>query len=738
VWETGVDWDEEVPESVADEWSLWSSQLKSLSQVHIPRCYFPKEVEIVSMQLHGYSDASERAYAAVTYLRLTDTRGGVHVSLVASKTKVAPIKRLTIPRLELCGAYLLSKLLDHVRQTLGIPIENIHAWTDSTIVLNWLDGNPRRFKVYVGNRISFILDRIPPNRWKHVPGEQNPADCASRGLLPCELVNHDLWWNGPEWLTSSPSNWPRQPQLTLDESDTELVNTCHLASVETNRPLFPLDRFSFYLKIVRVTAWVMRFLHNCRVSSVNTEATQTLSPLTVQEITRAENHWLSFSQAACFGKEIENLRMKKSIPSSSPLTRLHPFLDSNGLLRVSGREQKSNLAYSTMHPVILSGKHMLTKSIIQFEHTRLMHAGITLLSSSLNSKYHIVGGRKAIRTVTRSCVICLRRSKKPEPQQMGQLPIERVTPDIVFENVGVDYAGPIYTKHGYVRKPTIVKSYVCVFVSLSVKAVHLELVSDLTSDCFISALRRFVARRGKPKLLWSDHGSNFVGAKRDLKELVKFLNSQMAQKDISEFCTTQHIEWKFIPERAPHFGGLWESAVRSMKYHFKRVVSDVKLTFEECYTVLTQIEACMNSRPLVALPCDGDGIDVLTPGHFLIGRPIESLPDPSFSYRPVSLLRRWDLCQNLIRQFWERWRQEYLTSLRAYNKWHKPSRNIQVNDIVILQDANLVPTKWPLGRVVKTFHGEDRLVRVVDVKTQSGVYRRPVTKVALLLVNETE
>ena len=168
--------------------------------------------------------------------------------------------------------------------------------------------------------------------------------------------------------------------------------------------------------------------------------------------------------------------------------RLHPLLDSSGLLRVSGREQKSNLAYSAMHPVILSGKHILTKLVIRFDHTRLLHAGITLLSSSLNGKYHIVGGRKAICAVTRCCVVCLRQSKKPEPQQMGQLPIERVTPDIVFKN-GVDYAGPIYNNHGYVRKHTIVKSYVCIFVSLSVKAVHVELVSDLTTDCFISALR---------------------------------------------------------------------------------------------------------------------------------------------------------------------------------------------------------------------------------------------------------
>ena len=153
-------------------------QLKSLSQKHIPRCYFPKGVQVLSIQVHGFCDASESAYVAVVYLRMVDSDGKVHVSLVASKTKVAPIKRLSVPRLELCGAHLLTKLLEHIRLILKIPIEDVHAWTDSTIVVNWLDGNPRRFKTYVGNRISFILDHIPPNRWKHVSGEQNPADCA--------------------------------------------------------------------------------------------------------------------------------------------------------------------------------------------------------------------------------------------------------------------------------------------------------------------------------------------------------------------------------------------------------------------------------------------------------------------------------------------------------------------------------------------------------------------------------
>ena len=207
-------------------------------------------------------------------------------------------------------------------------------------------------------------------------------------------------------------------------------------------------------------------------------------------------------------------------------------------------------------------------------------------------------------------------------------------------------------KYAHVRKPVIVKAYVCLFVSLSVKAVHLEPVSDLTTDAFVAALRRFIARRGKPILILSDHGTNFTGAARELKEIYEFFNEQRTMGDISEFCSAQCIEWKFIPEHAPHFGGLWEAAVESMKYHLKRVVGSTKLTFEELTTILTQIESCLNSRPLAPLPCDEDSLEALTPGHFLIGQPLESIPDPSLSYRNLSLLKRWYLCQSVVRHFW--------------------------------------------------------------------------------------
>ena len=237
--------------------------------------------------------------------------------------------------------------------------------------------------------------------------------------------------------------------------------------------------------------------------------------------------------------------------------------------------QNAELPYQTQHQVILSGKQPLTKLLIRSEHLRLLHAGPTLLGASLGRKFYILGSRKAIRSITRGCVTCRRHCAKPHPPSFGQLPIERITPDSVFNRVGLDYAGPLQIKLGHVCKPTILKAYVYVFVSLTVKVVHLELVSDLTTEAFIASLRMFVARRGKPSLLWSDHGSNFVGAVPKLKD---FLHQQGTQGAISDFCSTHNIVWKFIPEHAPHFGGLWEAAVKSTKHHLKRIVGSEKLT----------------------------------------------------------------------------------------------------------------------------------------------------------------
>ena len=319
-------------------------------------------------------------------------------------------------------------------------------------------------------------------------------------------------------------------------------------------------------------------------------------------------------------------------------------------------------------------------------------------------------------------------------QVMGQLPASRLTPGSVFQHTGIDFAGPLLTKYSYTRKPVTVKTYICVFVSFSVKAVHLEPVSDLTTDAFLACLRRFISRRGRPQHIHSDHGTNFVGASKETGELYKLLKQQYSQGQIIDFCTSQNIKWHFTPEKSPHFGGLWEAAVKSAKIQLKKVVGCQLLTFEELTTVLCQIEACLNSRPLVSTTTpDEDGIEYLSPGHFLIGQPIEALPDKSDTTSSISLLKRWNLCQQIIRSFWNRWSSEYLTQLQKYTKWHSCQQNIKVGDIVLLKDQQLFVNNWPLGRVITVHPGADGKVRVVTVQTASNVYKRPVHKIVLLL-----
>ena len=729
LWEEKVDWDETVPTPIQETWFHWRTELRLLSTKHIPRCYYPRKCHISHKEVHGFCDASEDAYAAVVYFRLKDTQGRIHISLVIAKTRVAPIKRLTIPRLELCGAQLLAHLLIHVKELFNLPFDAIYAWTDSTIVLNWLIGNPRRFKTFVGNRVSDIVDSIPPDRWNHVDGLDNPADCASRGLQPSELLQHKLWWNGPDWLMLEPNMWPKVAPRALSGITDEERNICLLTTIDSHPPIIATNRYSSFTKLKRVTGWVNRFIRNSRAQLSD----RIMLFLSIKELKQAENYWLLLCQNDYFSMEVNMLKEGKELSRSSKLLSLNPMLDSCGIIRISGRHNASSQLYDSIHPIIIPGKHLVTKLIIRGEHLRLLHAGPTLVHGSLCRRFHIVGGHKVVRSIIRQCVTCKKHSARPQNQKMGSLPQERITPDHPFNKVGVDYAGPFYTKYGYVRKPTIVKSYVCVFVSLSIKAVHLELVSDLTSEAFISCLRRFVARRGKPLLIMSDHGTNFVGANRELKEFHNFLCQKKTQTDVSEFCSMHNIQWKFIPEHAPHFGGLWESAVKSMKSHLKRVVGNTKLTFEELSTLLAQVEACLNSRPLTPLSSSEDGIEVLTPGHFLIGRPLEALPDPAVSYRSMSQLTRWHLVQCLTRHFWQRWSDEYLVTIRRAVKWHYPTRNIEIGDIVMLKEDGLVPTRWPMGRVTEAHPGKDGLVRVATIKTATGLYKRPTAKLTLIL-----
>ncbi|GBO34490.1 hypothetical protein AVEN_109545-1 [Araneus ventricosus] len=312
---------------------------------------------------------------------------------------------------------------------------------------------------------------------------------------------------------------------------------------------------------------------------------------------------------------------------------------------------------------------------------------------------------------------------------MADLPRSRVQPSRVFSRVGTDYAGPFLIKPRRGRGTQRMKCYICVFVCFTTKAVHIEIVGDLTSEAFIAALKRFICRRGKPTEIHSDCGTNFIAADRELRRVVA---SFRKDEPVNKFFMEESIKWKFNPPAAPHFGGLWEAAVKSAKLHLKRTIGKQILTYEEFLTLIIQIEACLNSRPLCPISEDPSELAVLTPGHFIIGTALTTIPEENLLDEKISSLKRWKLTQQLFQSFWKRWSSEYITSLQRRNKWQKSQQNVKLNDLVLLKDDNIPPLHWKLGRVTQVYPSGDDQVRVVLVKTANGLLKRPIHKLSVL------
>ena len=299
-----------------------------------------------------------------------------------------------------------------------------------------------------------------------------------------------------------------------------------------------LEQISSFYRLRRVKAWIFQFVHNCCAGK--TQQAMRKGTLKTDELISAEERWIASALQMVYPEELSILQAGKELHNKQ-LLPLRPFIDPRGLVRVGSRIGLSKQPYERCHPLIISNKHLLTKLIIRAKHIRLLHAGPTLLAASLTRRFHIQGGRRIICSITRQCVVCRRTATKPGLQLLGQLPPDRLSPGPVFDRVGVDYTGPIMVKSGSPRKPFVTKAYVCMFVSFTVKAVHLEPVSELTTASFIATLRRFMARRGKPIVIWSDHGTNFVGTAKEIKELYALLKTYEMNSQVAEFCSTQNI-----------------------------------------------------------------------------------------------------------------------------------------------------------------------------------------------------
>lgn len=723
LWVEGTGWDEPPSQEFQDDWIKFTESFKSVPTISVPRLIIN---ENCTLKFVGFSDASEKGCSAVVYVQ-SELQGRFFTSLVASKTRVAPLKNVTLPKLELNGMVLLVKLVNYLQgSSLYEKITETHLFSDSMIALNWIQTPPYKIETFVANRVAFIQESTQDYTWRHVKSEENPADLACRPQLPHQLINNKFWFQGPDFLGTSSSAW---------DSNVEHIDVMQLPGIKQKKlQVFAqtvhssydfyknFQTVSKYSVLVRGYARVFRVRDKLKDKSISFSA-----GLSTEEIKRAEDFIIKQAQAEYFAEDIKLLQQNK-LPSKKIL-KYAPFIDENGFLRAKGRLENSSLKTSQKYPLILHKKCHVTRLIIESYHLKFFHAGIKVLNAMLSTRFLILSSVALIRRCIYKCDRCtLMRGQTVQPP-MGNLPKERFLEGRAFLNISTDFAGPFSVKDTSLRKARVTKGYLCNFVCMSTRAVHLEFVSDLSTDGFLCALDRFTARRGLPSYMYSDNGSNYVGANNQIKEVTDFLNAN--KDEIFSSLATRGIKWEFAPPAAPNFNGLAEAAVKSAKTLFYKQIGKEVLTFEQYTSFFCRVEMILNSRPLVTYGTTGDDFNYLAPSHAIIGDYLFAVPQRDLS-DSLNLRDQFHRVLALHHSFWRRWSSEYLNTLIQRGKWHKSARNIEVGDLVYIKHENIHPLSWPLGRVNNVMPGKDAVVRVAEVRTQSGTYLRPVNKLVLL------
>ncbi|XP_026462660.1 uncharacterized protein LOC113365282, partial [Ctenocephalides felis] len=745
LWQLKISWDDIITDkSILTRWTQFVSDITILNDIKIPRPLFLRS-EICHLQLHGFCDASIKAYGACIYVRTVYQNQHTSVNLLCSKSRVAPIKHVTLPRLELCSTLLLVRLYNSICKIFKHRVHDIFFWSDSSIALTWINTSPSKLKSFVGNRVSEI-QKCTNVTWRHVPSADNPADLISRGVTGVKLRDCHLWWCGPQWLKSNINLWPEifNVNETANLPEQELIRNTLLCTPLLNE-IF--TKFSNFNKLQRVVAFCLRFINNSKISRIQrmvgpltieelnfvSNHQRMAGPLTIEELNFASNQIIRKIQLENFKTLIDKLQNRVlNVSIDKHLLELNPFLDEQNILRVGGRLEKANISYDQKFPIILPAKNHVTDLILLQEHQRLLHAGVQTVLANIRLRFWPINARNRIKQIIKNCVRCYRHDNRNMQQIMGNLPKERVNISRPFLTTGIDYAGPFTLRVSKVRKAQRSKAYIALFICFCTKAIHLELVTSLTTEAFMAALKRFISRRGKCNTIFSDNGTNFIGARHELHQLYKLFKSDKIRSELVDAASIEGIAWKFSPPHAPHFGGLWESAVKLAKHHIRRVIGSSCLTYEEFTTVLTQIEAVLNSRPITGVYENPSEPTFLTPGHFLIGDALTAFPEPALVDININRLSLWQNLTRLRDMFWKKWSIDYLSLLQKRYKWQLETPNIKINDVVLLKEDNLPPLNWLLGRITNVNPGTDGKVRVVTVKTKAGIYVRPITRICPL------
>ena len=716
-----LDWDVSVPESLSDKWKTWlssdeevhSSLWHNLKDVSFPRCIKSEQFDDGYLEYHVFSDSSQLSFGCCIYLRCISSSGLISCELITSKSHVCSLKQLTIPRLELQAACKASQLFDVVRRELKLPVAPVFFWTDSKIVIGYIRNETRRFHTFVQNRVSVIRSLSSVDSWRYVESRQNPADLTTKVKSQYTDADHKFWRHGPSWLLEYSAFWhiPDVQSVEISENDPEIKS---LVSQTISSWLQRVsDHYSSWTKMIRAVAWIRRWVLSFKMKQKINHG------LELDELISAERLLVKDVQIQFYSSEMKDLSVGHFVSKSSSLRSLTPFLDEFGILRVGGRIDN--------HPMIIPNAHSVAKALVIHYHS-ISHSGWEWTLGLIREKFWICRARPLVRRLLHSCVSCRKLKGKPIHQFMADLPKDRITPCVpCFTFTGLDAFGPYLIKNDRATR----KRYGCLFTCMTTRAVHLEVLYSLDSESFINAFRRFIARRGMVKCIYSDQGRNFVKGEDDLRKA--FLN--FSASTLREYGVSRGIDWKFNVPHSPHMGGAWERMVKTVKSVLKFVIRDAPRLNDEIFsTLLCEVENITNGRPLTKLSDDPNDFTPLTPNHFLLLKQGCCLP-PCKGSVADAFRRRWRYVQHLSDQFWRRWIKLYLPQLQSRTKWDRDPGNCKVGELVLLMELNVPRNLWPLAIIDEVFYGRDGKVRSVIVRTKTTKLHRPVVKLVRLEVN---
>lgn len=732
MWRLGIQWDDPLPEKVDEQWQAWRSQLVNTRLVRIPRCY-SSTILSARVQLHLFADASEEAFACAAYWRV-ENEGGVELAFVSGKVRCAPLKLLSIPRLELQAAVLATRLMDEIRRSHPeVIVTKTVLWSDSHTVLRWLRCDQRRYVNFVGNRVVEVVESAPAIWWRYVPTAMNVADDATRVKNPIQFQPESRWLHGPSWLKGAENTWPEQPSfIDTENAPAEELKSKFVGATIRRGAVVEFSRFSKLTRLVRCIAWVRRFGANAQVKRKLLETQKdpvereerTSGELTAQEVERATEVACRLVQEEVYAQDVGKLRGGQQIASDSKLFVLKPYLDDVGVLRLHGRTdaaQEEFISSAAKRPIIMPETHYVTMLIVRRYHEFMAHQLTDATIAAVRTKFWVPKLRPLVNSVQRVCQTCRVRSAHPNPPMQGQLPPDRLnTYARPFTTTGLDYFGPYFVTIGRRKE----KRWVALFTCMASRAVHLEVAADLSTDACLVCLRNFCNLRGVPTSIRCDNGTNFVGARNELDRERAFFDPEAIQRELS----VKGVTWLFNCPNNPEACGAWERLVQSVKRVLSVTLHEEAPRVETFRALLLEAANIVNARPLTHVPIGPDDPEPLTPNHLLLGGPnVATVPNPS-DVEPTATRRQWQICRGLSRKFWAQFVRDYLPELTRRSRHYPEQEPLKEGDVVFICDNHR--SAWTRGRVTAVDKAKDGAVRRATVRTAFGEYQRPATRLA--------